>query len=113
LLVHALQTLAFTGLTLLALSIFVAFGYCRLLRSNEDKGQRNVTVLVLGDIGRSPRMQYHALSLARHGCSVSLVGYPGAQPMNDIMSNPRIRLWHIMPLELPQRIPFTLRAILK
>ncbi|CAE8620098.1 unnamed protein product, partial [Polarella glacialis] len=31
----------------------------------------------------------------------------------DIMSNPRIRLWHIMPLELPQRISFTLRAILK
>lgn len=34
-------------------------------------------VLVLGDIGRSPRMQYHALSLAKHGVAVDLIGYVG------------------------------------
>ena len=34
-------------------------------------------VFVLGDIGRSPRMQYHALSIARHGGHVQLVGYMG------------------------------------
>lgn len=34
-------------------------------------------VLVLGDIGRSPRMQYHALSIVRHGGFVSLIGYQG------------------------------------
>lgn len=39
-----------------------------------------VQVLVLGDIGRSPRMQYHALSIARHGGKVDLVGYNGAWP---------------------------------
>ena len=36
-----------------------------------------VVVLVLGDIGRSPRMQYHALSIARKGGVVDLVGYNG------------------------------------
>ncbi|KAK6430315.1 mannosyltransferase, partial [Oleoguttula sp. CCFEE 5521] len=35
----------------------------------------SVQVVVLGDIGRSPRMQYHALSIAAHGGKVSLVGY--------------------------------------
>lgn len=36
-----------------------------------------VVVLVLGDIGRSPRMQYHSLSIARKGGIVDLVGYEG------------------------------------
>merc|ERR1712086_957084 len=34
----------------------------------------NITVVVLGDLGRSPRMQYHAVSLAKAGFTVSLVG---------------------------------------
>jgi hypothetical protein len=38
---------------------------------------RTVQVVVLGDIGRSPRMQYHALSLAKHGARVYLIGYKG------------------------------------
>lgn len=37
----------------------------------------SVQVVVLGDVGRSPRMQYHALSLAKHGCFVQLIGYFG------------------------------------
>lgn len=36
---------------------------------------KHVVVMVLGDVGRSPRMQYHALSLAEAGATVSLVGY--------------------------------------
>lgn len=34
-------------------------------------------VVVLGDIGRSPRMQYHAISIAKHGGSVFLFGNTG------------------------------------
>lgn len=36
-----------------------------------------VAVVVLGDIGRSPRMQYHALSLSKHSYDVKFIGYPG------------------------------------
>jgi beta-1,4-mannosyltransferase len=36
-----------------------------------------VQIVVLGDIGRSPRMQYHALSIAKYGGAVFLVGYQG------------------------------------
>ena len=32
-------------------------------------------VLVLGDLGRSPRMQYHTRSLLGEGWRVTLVGY--------------------------------------
>ena len=37
----------------------------------------HVIVAVLGDLGRSPRMQYHAQSLLDAGHTVSLVGYSG------------------------------------
>jgi len=34
-------------------------------------------IVVLGDLGRSPRMTYHALSIAKHGSKVELIGYRG------------------------------------
>lgn len=42
-----------------------------------SKTNVSVQVLVLGDIGRSPRMQYHAMSIAKHGGRVDLIGYQG------------------------------------
>ncbi|XP_055659330.1 chitobiosyldiphosphodolichol beta-mannosyltransferase isoform X2 [Falco peregrinus] len=51
-----------------------------------------VCVAVLGDLGRSPRMQYHALSLARHGRDVSLLGYLQSVPHGDVLRSDRIRL---------------------
>jgi beta-1,4-mannosyltransferase len=40
--------------------------------------RERVAVVVIGDIGRSPRMQYHALSLADDGqYDVDLIGYDG------------------------------------
>jgi beta-1,4-mannosyltransferase len=42
-----------------------------------DAPTTSVQVVVLGDIGRSPRMQYHALSIAKHGGSVDLIGVHG------------------------------------
>lgn len=50
-------------------------------RGKRPPGQRpagvSVQVVVLGDIGRSPRMQYHALSIAKNGGWVDLIGYKG------------------------------------
>lgn len=53
------------------LFVYMASGY-RTTRT----GNR-ACVLVLGDIGRSPRMQYHALSLAGEEFDVEMVGYGG------------------------------------
>ncbi|TAQ86451.1 hypothetical protein B7494_g5227 [Chlorociboria aeruginascens] len=47
----------------------------------------SVQVLVLGDIGRSPRMQYHAMSIAKHGGRVDLIGYHGILPVQWQMYN--------------------------
>lgn len=52
------------------LSLYIVFNY--LVR-----GKKSVCVVVLGDTGRSPRMQYHATSFATEGFDVDLVGYGG------------------------------------
>ena len=37
----------------------------------------SIQIVVLGDIGRSPRMQYHAMSAGKRGACVHLIGYRG------------------------------------
>jgi beta-1,4-mannosyltransferase len=49
------------------------------------------TVVVLGDLGRSPRTMYHALALADAGVEVDLVAYAGSEPLERIARHPRIR----------------------
>ena len=40
--------------------------------------KKRVAVVVLGEVGRSPRMQYHAISFANTAnMSVDLIGYSG------------------------------------
>src|SRR5262245_24861365 len=47
-------------------------------------------VVVLGDLGRSPRMQYHAHALASNGAEVDVIGYEGASLPKFITDDPRI-----------------------
>jgi len=64
-----------------------------------DMGPIHACVIVLGDVGRSPRMNYHALSLAAMGparvASVTLVGYRGAEVMEAVRSHERIRIVYV------------------
>lgn len=53
------------------------FILARGLKSRDEFAHLNVCVLVLGDVGRSPRMQYHALSLSKHGYNVTFIGFLG------------------------------------
>jgi beta-1,4-mannosyltransferase len=56
-----------------------------------DRVVMHATVIVLGDLGRSPRMQYHALALAEQGFFVDLVGEAGTPTMIDVQRHPGIR----------------------
>src|SRR5689334_4020365 len=47
-------------------------------------------ILVVGDLGRSPRMQYHAIAIAALGADVDLIGLAGADPWPEIRTNQRI-----------------------
>ena len=49
-------------------------------------------MVVLGDLGRSPRMQYHALALADAGARVDLIGLGGSEPFAALREHPAIRI---------------------
>ena len=56
----------------------------------KERSANRVQILVLGDIGRSPRMQYHALSIAKHEVQVDLIGYLESDIHPDILANPAV-----------------------
>ncbi len=62
-----------------------------------------VAVIVLGDLGRSPRMQYHVLALAEHQAQVDVAAYAGTAPLAALREHPRIRLHLFAPPVLSQR----------
>lgn len=77
---------------------------------------RHAVVMVLGDVGRSPRMQYHALSMARMSPSlrVTLLGYAGETCVPDVARQPNLELLTFTPRlqRLPRKI-FLLLAPVK
>ena len=61
-----------------------------------ERSANRVQILVLGDIGRSPRMQYHALSIAKHGGFVDLIGYVESEIHPEILANPSMIKVHAL-----------------
>ncbi|KAJ5733790.1 hypothetical protein N7493_002576 [Penicillium malachiteum] len=62
-----------------------------------SRPKTSVQILVLGDIGHSPRMQYHALSIAKSGGKVVIIGYTESDPHPDLISHPNISIVPIQP----------------
>ncbi|XP_069124573.1 chitobiosyldiphosphodolichol beta-mannosyltransferase-like [Argopecten irradians] len=78
------------------------------------KPRHSVCIVVLGDLGRSPRMLYHAKSFAKEGYEVDLVGYSGSKLHEDIQINRRINrhyLWE--PPIFVKYVPTLLAYVLK
>ncbi|KAI4601126.1 mannosyltransferase [Pestalotiopsis sp. 9143b] len=109
-LIGALVVGASIGLPILLLVV--------LLLPSEYKEQSapRSAVLVLGDIGRSPRMQYHALSIAKHGGSVDLIGYNESPLHPDLAQNPKV-IVHALPpppaILRSKAVPFIIAGPLK
>jgi beta-1,4-mannosyltransferase len=57
-------------------------------------------VLVLGDVGRSPRMQYHALALADAKAHVDLIGHAGSELLPAVRRHADISC-HFLPDSAP------------
>ncbi|EDV19433.1 uncharacterized protein TRIADDRAFT_33634 [Trichoplax adhaerens] len=74
---------------------------------------RNICVLVLGDIGRSPRMQYHSISLAKAGLKVDLVGYAGTKPHDALIDQTNIKIHAMQPPTSLNGLPGLLRYLMK
>uniref|UniRef100_A0A1I8BR53 Glyco_trans_4-like_N domain-containing protein n=1 Tax=Meloidogyne hapla TaxID=6305 RepID=A0A1I8BR53_MELHA len=59
---------------------------------------RNATIVVVGDIGHSPRTCNHAYSLASHGLRTNIIGYLNSKPHPKIINHENIR---ISPISQP------------
>ncbi|GAA5926303.1 chitobiosyldiphosphodolichol beta-1,4 mannosyltransferase [Sporobolomyces koalae] len=70
----------------------------RWSRTGSDLTPKSVAVVVLGDIGRSPRMMYHAQSLLEHGFTTYIVAYRGTNPPTELSNHP---LCHFVYLAQP------------
>ncbi len=60
--------------------LWLSWKFLRLylfFRPRNQHSLRSVAILVLGDIGRSPRMMYHAESFAENGFETNIIGYSG------------------------------------
>jgi hypothetical protein len=69
----------------------------------------HIVVLVLGDIGRSPRMQYHAISFANENKveKVTLIGYAGEVPIQSVVDNKKIQVFNLTSYEFSKDFIFT------
>lgn len=75
--------------------------------------KKSIAVLVLGDIGRSPRMQNHALSIAKSTpYDVQLIGYKGSEVFQNVKENKKISLHHIKNVSFTANLPFFLYLLL-
>lgn len=77
-------------------------------------GNRNICVIVLGDIGRSPRMQYHVRSLLQHKFNVDLIGYLDTPPLDEIKQDPRVHVHKLSPfpeLNLPNLLKYIFKSL--
>ncbi|XP_024313451.1 UDP-glycosyltransferase TURAN isoform X2 [Brachypodium distachyon] len=78
--------------------------------------KKRAAVVVLGDIGRSPRMQYHSLSLANQaGMEVDIVANGGSDPHLSLRENPSIHIHEMKSVQLPgiSKISGALALLLK
>ncbi|GAB5590617.1 mannosyltransferase [Umbelopsis nana] len=85
------------GLALIFLVVYVLIGriakfYAFETNAHIFRARPVVQVVVMGDIGRSPRMQYHALSLVDAGCQVDLIGYTETLPNARVITSRMIKI---------------------
>ncbi|KAL9063487.1 MAG: hypothetical protein Q9157_008221 [Trypethelium eluteriae] len=85
--------------------------------NKEREDEPSIQVIVLGDIGRSPRMQYHALSIANARGRVEIIGYQESDVHPEIRSNKSITIVPLSPtpssLRTENKILFLLFGPLK
>ncbi|KAG1825487.1 glycosyl transferases group 1-domain-containing protein [Suillus subaureus] len=103
----------FAELSFFALLVFLVVNIFQKVRQTPKL--RSVAILVLGDVGRSPRMMYHAESFAKLEFDTYLIGYRGSKPILSLTSLSNVRLSYLSepPPPLVTRIPFVLAAPIK
>ena len=101
------------GATVVALVLPPLLTVLYILRVVSRRPQRknSVLILVLGDMGRSPRMMYHASSFARHDWETVLLGYTDTPLIPALLETPHIHPFAIAsPPRLVMALPWVVHA---
>lgn len=75
--------------------------------------RKTVTILVLGDIGHSPRMCYHAQSFSKFDYYINLCGYVETEPPLSIVDDINVEIYPIDVIRNTNGLPFVLFAAKK
>ncbi|ORY42979.1 glycosyl transferases group 1-domain-containing protein [Leucosporidium creatinivorum] len=74
---------------------------------------KSVAIVVLGDIGRSPRMLYHATSFVERGYATHIVAYRGSTPPRELLESPHAHFVYLpTPLAFVSKLPKPLFLLL-
>ena len=84
-----------------------------ILHSRNSQNKSRVGVIVLGDIGRSPRMKEHCLSLAKEGFYVYYIAEKGSAIHPDLLANKNIFIQLLEPysFSLPRIINLIVKPL--
>ncbi|KAL1689949.1 glycosyltransferase family 33 protein, partial [Schizophyllum commune] len=103
------------GLAILLLILtYLAWKTVAFLKPRNQHSLRSVAILVLGDIGRSPRMMYHAQSFAECDFVTDVIGYNGSKVIPSLERLPKVQLHHLAePPSWQRHFPFIITAPFK
>ncbi|SCU92382.1 LAMI_0E10088g1_1 [Lachancea mirantina] len=97
-------------LTLYACIPLVCYVIFPYLAYGNRSTRKRVIICVLGDLGHSPRMCYHARSFSSSGWQVELCGLVEEMPPADIIDDPRITI-HQLRTWIPDGKPRTFAVV--
>ncbi|CAR24225.1 chitobiosyldiphosphodolichol beta-1,4 mannosyltransferase [Lachancea thermotolerans CBS 6340] len=75
--------------------------------------KKRIIICVLGDLGHSPRMCYHARSFSQQGWQVELCGYLEEQPPSDILEDTNITIHQLPAFQGRKGGSFLIKAVRK
>ncbi|KAG8835694.1 mannosyltransferase [Serendipita sp. 400] len=79
-----------------AILVLMAYKIVKTIKNDAFSPEyRSVAILVLGDIGRSPRMMYHAQSFAGHNVQTYIIAYKGSKPLPSLLSMSHVQFLYI------------------
>ncbi|KAJ7630390.1 mannosyltransferase [Roridomyces roridus] len=71
--------------------VWLTWKFTSFVKPWEQHSLRSVAIVVLGDIGRSPRMMYHAESFADNDFVTDLIGYGGSKPIPSLEQHSKVK----------------------
>lgn len=84
-----------------------------VFHKRKSSQRKMISIFVLGDLGHSPRMCYHAQSFSKLDYFVNLCGYIETEPSNEIIDDVNIDILPIQAVKNTRELPFILFALLK